>query len=462
MSTELASATDTQTVVNTTQREAIIFIPSIGKGWDDPSIEGVARRMATAIDRQSINEKATTHVEVAEHAYGSGFKCKMFTIVKREGDTDSPLIDVYGLDYNDTLVESYVKRNLLMKTVLLAITLIEGFRRLIFRFYRRGKSVTEKLQLLYGLLIAGLLIVYLLILIGAVVASYQQLRKPAGTQTMAAPAPAPAENTAPAKQAQAGVIANIGAGVKSVVMGVWNFIKRQKDRFPAIIVLLTALGFVLPPQAQIKEKISLAATNYLCLIHYLNWGERSHAIGGKLESLLEYLVEREQGYHRIHVIGYSFGSIVAVDNLFTPGRIPIERFQKIDTLVTIGCPFDIIRTYWPTYFSGRQSVSSENLKWINVYSPRDILSSNFANGGNSEQVDQSQTEGIGVEVDGQIRKPQSVSFSPGTSRSLGLLDIFTLTGFRAHSLYWGEEVKGEITCFHEVVKKMYRGTPVLN
>jgi hypothetical protein len=255
---------------------------------------------------------------------------------------------------------------------------------------------------------------------------------------------------------------NIGAGVKSVVTGVWNFLKRQKDRFPAIIVLLTALGFVLPPQAQIKEKISLAATNYLCLIHYLNWGERSHAIGGKLESLLEYLVEKEQEYSRIHVIGYSFGSIVAVDNLFTAGRSPIERFQKIDTLVTIGCPFDIIRTYWPSYFSGRQSVSSEKLKWINVYSPIDILSSNFANVGNSEQVDHSQTEGIGVEVDGQIHKPQSVSFSPGTSRSLGLLDIFTLTGFRAHSLYWGEEVKGEITCFHEVVKKMYQGTPVLN
>jgi hypothetical protein len=466
MAAELASTTDTQAIMNTTEREAIIFIPSIGKGWDDPSIEGVARRMATAIDRQSINEKATAHVEVAEQEYGTGFKCKMFTIVKREGQIDQPLIDVYGLDYNDTLVETYVKRNLLMKTILLAVTLIEGFRRLIFRFYRRGKSVTEKIQLAYGLLIAGLLVVYLVILIGAVVASVQQLRRPTTTEpatALAQPTPSPtAQNTPPAEQVQAGLFENIGAGIKSAVTGSWTFIKRQKDRFPAIIVLLTALGFVLPPQAQIKEKVSLAATNYLCLIHYLNWGERSHAIGGKLESLLEHLLEREQGYHRIHVIGYSFGSIVAIDNLFTAGRKPIERFQKIATLVTIGCPFDIIRTYWPSYFTGRQSATTETMKWINVYSPIDILSSNFADVGNAERVDQTQSEGIGVEVDGQIRKPESVSFSQGSYQGLGIIDVLTLTGFRAHSLYWGEDVQGEITCFHDVVKKIYQGTPVLN
>jgi hypothetical protein len=389
----------------------------------------------------------------------------MFTIVKREGDTDRPLIDVYGLDYNDTLVETYVKRNLLMKTILLAVTLIEGFLRLIFRFYRKGKSLREKLQLAYGLLIAGLLIVYLVILIGAVIASIQQLRRPNPPQPGAAgaqPTQTPAQNTLAEEPNQANALENVGAKLKSVVTAIGRFIIGQKDRLPAIIVFLTALGFVVPPQAQIKEKISLAATNYLCLIHYLNWGERSHAIGGKLESLLEHLVEKELGYQRIHIFSYSFGSIVAVDSLFTAGRKPIERFKKIDTLVTIGCPFDIIRTYWPSYFTGRQSVTSEGPKWINVYSPIDILSSNFADTGNAERVTQTQSEGVGVEVDGQIRKPESVSFSQGSYQGLGIIDILTLTGFRAHSLYWGEEVKGEITCFHDIVKKMYQGTPILN
>ena len=464
MAAETTSVTDTHTVVNTTDREAIIFIPSIGKGWDDPSIEGVARRMATAIDRQSINEKATVHVEVAEQQYGAGFKCKMFTIVKREGDTDRPLIDVYGLDYNDTLVETYVKRNLLIKTILLALTLVEGFRRLIFQFRGKGKSFREKIQLTYGLLIGGLLIVYLAILIVAVVVSVQQLRPRTATQPVAAAQPAPgqtAQSTPPAEQVRATQFENITGGIKSAAAASLKFIKRQKERFPAIIVLLTALGFVLPPQAQIKEKISLAATNYLCLIHYLNWGERSHAIGGKLESLIEYIVEKDQSYQRIHIIGYSFGSIVAVDNLFTAGRKPIGRFRKINTLVTIGCPFDIIRTYWPDYFTGRQSATSKTFKWINVYSPLDILSSNFADVGNAERVDEARNERIGVEVDGQILKPECISFSEGPSQGLGIIDILTLTGFRAHSLYWGEEVKGEITCFHDVVKNMYQGTSTL-
>ncbi|HYG08908.1 MAG TPA: hypothetical protein VD835_02930, partial [Pyrinomonadaceae bacterium] len=229
-----------------------------------------------------------------------------------------------------------------------------------------------------------------------------------------------------------------------------------------IIVLVTALGFVLPPKVKVKEKISLAATNYLCLIHYLNWGERSHAIGGKLESLLEYLVEREQGYKKIHIIGYSFGSIVALDNLFAQGAKPIERFNRIDTLVTIGCPFDIIRTYWPEYFKGRYSLTPNTPKWINVYSPIDILSSNFADCGNEQWVNDAQHQDVGIEVEGQIRKPENLIFSQGSYQGLGVVDILTLAGFKAHSLYWGEEVKGEITCFHGIVKKMYQDTSILN
>ena len=389
MATE-PSATKAQNVVKAVDREAIIFIPAIGMRWDDPSIEGVARRMATAIDRQSINEKAKAHVEVAEQQYGAGFKCKMFTIVKTDGDTVQPLIDVYGLDYSETLVETYVKRTLLLKTILLAFTLIEGLRRVLFGFYKKGKSLSEKIQLAYGLLVAGLLTLYLVILIVAVVAAVQQFipEKKAQTSSPSASQAAKQKSGQSALlvyQTEAGMLGTPGTAVNTLVRGLttaiktsWDFVMRQKERFTAVIVLLTAVGFVLPPQAQLKEKISLAATNYLCLIHYLNWGERSHAIGGKLESLIEYLVEKENGYARIHIIGYSFGSIVAVDNLFTAGRRPIDRFRRIDTLVTIGCPFDIIRTYWPSYFTGRQSTTSETLKWINVYSPIDILSSNFA------------------------------------------------------------------------------------
>jgi hypothetical protein len=235
----------------------------------------------------------------------------------------------------------------------------------------------------------------------------------------------------------------------------------QRKFFPAIIVWLTALGFVFPSLASVKENISLAATNYLCMIHYLNWGERGHAIGGKLESILEYIVERENVYRNIHIIGYSFGSIVAIDNLFPSGRKPIERFKRIDTLITIGCPFDLVRTYWPDYFKGRQSLSPDKPKWLNVYSPIDILSSNFADGGNNQKVDEAEQQDIGVEVEDQMRKPENVIFSQGPFQTLGVIDMLRLMGFKAHTMYWGEEFKGEITCFHDIVKKMYQGTPVL-
>lgn len=470
MATELGSSTERETVVETGEREAIIFIPGIKRAWDDPVIEGVARRMATAIDRYSQTEKATAHVEVAEQEYGVGYKCKMFTIVKRVGQADKPLIDVFGLDYHDTLVESYSKRTLLMKTLFLAFTLFDSFRRVIFGFYKRSKSWKEKIQLLYGLMIFGLMIGYLVILIAAVVASYEEVKKNFGDRpgTTTTSTPQPAQNALVVQQSQleVGGLDRIWSGIKRVAGGMWRGTKsiylKSKPVFPAIIVLMTALGFVLPPKAKLKENISIAATNYLCLIHYLNWGERSHAISGKLESLLEYLVEREQVYSKIHIVGYSFGSIVAIDNLFTAGRMPIDRFQRIDTLVTIGCPFDMIRTYWPDYFTDRNSLTPDAPKWINVYSPIDVLSSNFADGGNEQSVQQLQNEGIGVEVDGKIRKPENLKFTEGPAKSLGVVDILMLTGFKAHSMYWGEAVKGEYTCFHDVVKKMYQGTPVLN
>ena len=161
MSTQLSSTPEeTVKVVETGEREAIIFIPGIGRAWDDPVIEGVARRMATAIDRESKTEKAKAHVEIGQQEYGAGYKCKMFTIVKREGQTERPLIDVFGLEYNDTLVESYANRSLFMKIVLLAITMVDSFGRLLFRSYKKGKSWKEKIQLVYGFMISCLLVAY--------------------------------------------------------------------------------------------------------------------------------------------------------------------------------------------------------------------------------------------------------------------------------------------------------------
>lgn len=471
---EKSASTDTQHVIKT-DREAIIFVPAIGKEWDDPSFEGVARRMAIAIDRQSTTKKAKAHVEVADQNYGAGYKCKKFTIVKSEGKTERPLIDVFGLDYNDTLVETYAKRNLFIKILLLTLALADSAQRLIFRARQKSKSLKEKIQLAYGLALAFLLIVYLVILIAAVVVSVKQLTSsrpnnapgaevkntPQADQnvSVAEPGPLAQSSVSVPDRLKAGVKKTLAAG-SGLIKTLWIRLK-DPNTYSSIVVLMTALGFVLPQKSQIKERISLAATNYLCLIHYLNWGERNHAIGGKLESLMEFVSESDNEYRKIHIVAYSFGSIVALDNLFTWSRKPIDRFSTIDTLVTIGCPFDIIRAYWPNYFKERQSLAPNSPKWINVYSPIDILSSNFADVGNEKTASEQQE--IGVEVQGSVvHKPENISFCQGSCQGLGLRDILTLTGFRAHAMYWGEEFKGEITCFHDIVKKMYGGTSVLN
>jgi hypothetical protein len=57
-----------------------------------------------------------------------------------------------------------------------------------------------------------------------------------------------------------------------------------------------------------------------------------------------------------------------------------RAFQSVHTLVTIGCPFDFVRTFWSDYFDeSRDYTDKVPLRWLNVYSPVDVLGSNFRN-----------------------------------------------------------------------------------
>jgi hypothetical protein len=74
-------------------------------------------------------------------------------------------------------------------------------------------------------------------------------------------------------------------------------------------------------------------------------------------------------YTRLHVVCNSFGSVVAIDSLFpTGGSEPAKRVRDVHTLITVGCPFDFIRSY----FDARGGFAGVPRQWLNIYREDDV------------------------------------------------------------------------------------------
>jgi hypothetical protein len=101
-------------MAETNSRDAVLFIPGLGD-WLDQTAEGVAQRLAIAIDRNSKTAAAQFEIEVGgrdeDYQSSSGLdrKTRVRTIVRKDGDQKVPLIDLYKIEYGATLTKNYVE-----------------------------------------------------------------------------------------------------------------------------------------------------------------------------------------------------------------------------------------------------------------------------------------------------------------------------------------------------------------
>jgi hypothetical protein len=433
-------------------RDCIVFLPGIGESSRiDQTVEGLAHVLASTLALNAEDRTATFSSKV--HAIEDLSLCKgeVGTIYRNDEQGDNPIIDIYRLDYRGTLVERYEKRNLLVKTLQLLLVLPGGLFRVLRAMLpgRSAKTRAEKFQLFYALGILCLLVVYVAILFGAVWATVQDSSrissaisskaKTAGDSPNSTPATTPAPET----------------NKKTVL------VKFSQ----AVVVLWAAIGLFLPPKFNLKDTISKAAVDYVCLIYYLKFGEQRNLIVGRLETLIDKISQRSENerkkgtgksYDQIHLFAYSFGSIVALDTMFPAGREPGRPLEAVDTLVTIGCPFDFVRALWPSYFDARREYDeNRRVRWLNIYSPLDTLGSNFRNDPRKADANINiRAEQIAPGSD--VPAPINVPFKEGLDLSeLSWMSSFTLIGLRAHALYWSVKNEGEVTCFNDLVKRMY-------
>ncbi len=202
---------------------------------------------------------------------------------------------------------------------------------------------------------------------------------------------------------------------------------------------------------------------------YFDSGYGRAACVGQFNDLLEHICESECAPNQVDVIGYSLGGVVALDVLFPSNGELMPRAAAVSSFTTIGCPFDLVRAFWPAYFEQRFiSESAARMPWINVFSPVDLLGSNFAN---EPGVDVRPSRGIncadpgsGQETvapapKGRLPDRNLVYDHAGRTR-IRLVEVLLFGGFLAHSQYWVRGCPGAESCYSALLWELY-GKPRL-
>lgn len=416
-----APAGGTQVVADAedVRRFALVFLPGMGDRWIDQSIGGIAARVADALNQRASRPQARVIVDpkVREETFGHDRKTSACTIKRIDDGRPTAAIDLYKLDGVRALRGTDEEQSFIRKSLLPALILWAYIPR-AFRARRGGaKSGRERWQFNYAVLALALMTIYLVVLLATAAVSVLDAVNPDWT----------------------GVIPD-----------------RALDGWQSVVVVLTTLGLW---KSSFWSNLADGAVGHVAVTNYLDHGDRQQNLVGEFTALLEHLVDKDDvSYERVDVIAFSFGSIVALDAFFPADQAPGPRVSAVDTLVTIGCPFDFIRAYWPRYFASRTTADAVPKQWLNVYMPLDVLASNFRD---DTSVGGPATVGIPTGTQ-TMRMPENIVYRAGkTIDDLTLRDFLAFLGFRSHSVYWGRTFESEATAFSPVVDRMYVGEPLL-
>lgn len=421
--------------------DAIIYIPGLaGQPFDN-----VASRMAAAFDTEAHSATAEFNLESGqEEDYaaheGKNLKTRLRTISRVDPNRKPrKILDIYEFSYLDSLTKHYRDKNILLQAMRLFVLLIANLPRLLGAFRgKRQKTASEKLQYIIATGVLSLLVGYLVLLAVAVVDTVLQIPQIQALTTPSATASASStEATSQAGQPNTNQTSPTRVGITFAQL---------------LVILIAAIEVFFP---NMKQMFIEAAVTWISMIDYLESGARSQALSGQLLALIDHISSR--GYRKIHIVAYSFGTILALDNLFPTGRIPGTRMREIDTLITIGCPFDLIRVFWPDYFAERTALENVPKSWINVYSPVDVMASNFRNDPGVGQPEHKQALVTKGECTVELIPAKNIIWNVGSpKKKMSFFEFLTLAGLQAHASYWESEFETEHTAFAPITSELYQ------
>ena len=463
-------------------RDAIVFVPSMTRSWTQQSLHAVATDIALSLNTLSEGLRFTVGPATAPavSATGDSLSYDVLTIGRSAfGATDvqpTPVLDVYGLDYESHLVAAEQSDSVLVRALKVFLAILLGANRLvrILTAKHHSKTLAERLQMLYAL---GILVLYAIFLaflftsILQVAAQTLQTVLPVADVPVA-PTPTPSPSTitgsplpiplGPALDAASGTLPAWLFAPFSVVRAFWDTALARTIHLGSLIWALVWL--VLPPRSRLKEFFTNGATDVLAIDYYLRQGTGAARLQGSLTGLMDALRDNTGArYRQIHLVSYSFGSILSINALFPHGTpLPLRSpMRAVHSLVTIGCPFDMVRMARPGYFKGRQTAAGLLPGgWLNVYAPADILGSNFR----SDRALAQPSEGVwSVATGGGMPLPVNRAYFPGGApQDSNALNALVLTGFKVHRQYWDASEGGESSCFDLVIEHLYADDPILS
>lgn len=405
--------------------KAIIYMPGLGTSFTDQSVETFAQRYAKAIDINDPEVKKKYSAKFRDENFGTdgSLTTKVAAIFEANGADQKHIIDVYEFSYIDELTRGFKKQNVFTKILNLFTILIGNMPKVAYytlrRFWNKTGGISEGSsgQFLYAAFILFVLAASGIILIASFPVALGDMMEVKNNEALT-------------------------DFLTSTYLGNfidWSFTKVRG--WSEYMIGLFALFYLFMPD--LKIFILEMATEFICMIKYFSIGKNRLNLIGKFEEILEYVAESENDYDSVEVIAYSFGSVLAIDTIFPmKGATSARVAEKLDRLVTIGCPFDFINLYWKRYYEAREYKSSTIQSWHNIYSTTDILSSNFRPDSIEGEAQRSVTTNAIM--------PINVPFNVLSKDRYNPIRFLMLAGIKAHGMYWEDQVNSA-SCFTSLV-----------
>ncbi len=457
-------------------KDAIIFIPGLGQDIQDipaQKIDVIARKLAESLNVQLDRPDLQTRVVGGrdEEYGGTAYTTPVRTIATLEPGSEelNELADIYEFDYRENLYKRFKARNPIYKALTMEGILLGVMPKFFRSMFRSGQNARDKIQMF---LVGGIMLtmaVYMVILVGTalvtvtpeeyIATSWNQIKhfvtgsgNDVQMQDRLAHNALVSTDNDTAEQNKSSTADNGGL----------------LKRFQYLIVIFAALGLF--QKKSIKEVMRTISTEYACASNYFRLGSQKTAILGQGTALLEHIAEKKDKYRHVHIIAYSFGSLVAIDMLF-PHTSPVTRIKTVHSLITIGCPLNLIRTYWPAYYKQRKQLKGIPEHWSNIYTPQDVFGTCFKSREEERKGEEESTQAKkkdicqepGIEIIEPVRKivrPTSeIEYNIGAQAAgYNIFDILALKGIKIHSSYWTANEAPELSCFDVIIRELYGGT----
>lgn len=347
----------------------LIYLPGLG-----PGPANSARRIADILADEASLGPGTFAVERLDSTFGAlGDGARIIT------EDGALVLDVLELDYRPRMVGAVASDDnprALLHQLLLALKHAAWAIQLLFGARRRAKTRQAKVHILLGFLSTAVLIALFLVTAATILVALGFLPEQAGADRLAD-----------------------GLAVGLTAVTTWVFVKAG----PTIV----RLGLLIEQ-----------------LMDFVHDDRREGGVARQVAVAIDQVLEAEPD-RRIHLLGYSLGSLVCLAFLFPRTLlhvVPDERHETaISGLFTIGCPVDFVRLYRPDYLLHRTPRVAD-LDWTNIYISADVLGSNFRDR-NDEAAPMA------------MSPPTSLKY---TSEDLTWRNIVGPRGYLSHSGYWDE------------------------